>query len=187
MSTAVPSELGVVKSSVIEEIKSLSVSEGGNKMTKLFIKDENNSRQTNYVGWAIKTENLLRKRKCINLKNEVMQGKEDDALWNLIELISEELIEIIPKSKRTSFAMLWEYLQIKCQIGNRWDLEKEFSELKIDGVDILRFLERINLHIAKTERVITRQNQFDLLMKNADKIFFKDTKRQRRKVSESKW
>ena len=56
MSTSISAELGAAKSSIIEEIKSLNATESGSKEQKLFVKDENNSRQTNYVGWAIKTE-----------------------------------------------------------------------------------------------------------------------------------
>ena len=57
-------QLNTTKSSIIEEIKSLNVSESGQKEQKLFVKDENDSRQTNYVGWSIKTETFLRKKKA---------------------------------------------------------------------------------------------------------------------------
>jgi len=188
MSTSISAELGAAKSSIIEEIKSLNATESGSKEQKLFVKDENNSRQTNYVGWAIKTETFLRKKKCLDIKDRVISGKKSDALDYLISCISDELLEIIPKSKRTTFTTLWEYLPTKCRIGNRWDLEKEFGNLKIDGVDILRFCEQIDLHIAKTERsggVISHQNHFDLLMKNANPIFYKDTIKDFRKRQQS--
>ena len=124
MSSVTAEQLNSTKSSIIEEIKSLSVSDSGTKEQKLFVKDENHSRQTNYVGWSIKTETLLRKKKCLDDKDKLIEGKEAEALNNLISCISDELIEIIPKTKRQSFQTLWDYLPIKCKIGNRWDLER---------------------------------------------------------------
>jgi hypothetical protein len=191
MSTSISAELGAAKSSIIEEIKSLSAPESGSKEQKLFVKDENNSRQTNYVGWAIKTETYLRKKKCLDIKDKVISGKESDALDYLIGCISDELLEIIPKAKRATFTTLWEYLPTKCRIGNRWDLEREFGELNIDGVDMLLFCEQIDRHIAKTERaggVISHQSHFDLLMKKANPIFYKDTiKDFRRRQQSPQW
>ena len=129
MSEPIIAELSNTKSSIIEEINSLTVSESGQKEQKLFVKDENDSRQTNYVGWSIKTETFLRKKKCLDAKDKLILGKEEEALNHLITLISNELIEIIPKAKRQSFQTLWDYLPIKCKIGNRWDLEAEFDSL----------------------------------------------------------
>ena len=191
MSSPVTAEqLNTTKSSIIEEIKSLSVSESGPKEQKLFVKDEYDSRQTNYVGWSIKTENNLRKKKCLNSKDEIIDGKEEEALNYLIGCISDELIEIIPKGKRQSFQTLWDYLPIKCKIGNRWDLEAQFENLTVVGVDMDRFCETMDLHIAKTERAggkISLQSQYDLLMKRANPIFYKDTiKAFRKKQQEGK-
>jgi hypothetical protein len=89
-------QLDTTKSSIIEEIKSLNVSESGQKEQKLFVRDEKYSR-------SIKTETFLRKKKCLDAKDNIILGKEDDALNHLITLISDELIEIIPKAKRQSF------------------------------------------------------------------------------------
>jgi hypothetical protein len=149
------------------------------------------TRLTNYVGWSIKTETYLRKRKCLDSKYEVIQGKEEDALDQLISCISEELLEVIPKAKRSSYNTLWEYLPVKCKIGNSWDLETEFESLEAIGVDMDRFCETMDIHIAKTERAggkISIRNQIDLLMKRAHPIFYKDViKDFRKKIKSSEW
>ena len=177
--------------SLIEKIKSLIPPESNQPISKLFFKDEGSTRLTNYVGWSIKTETYLRKKKILNTKYEVIEGKEEDALDLLISCISEELLEVIPKSKRSSFDSLWKYLPIKCKIGNSWDLQTEFESLEAIGVDMDRFCETMDIHIAKTERAggqILIKNQIDLLMKRAHPIFYKDViKDFRKKIKSTDW
>ena len=48
-------------------------------------------------------------------------------------------MEVIPKSKRDSFDTLWNYLPVKCKIGNSWDLVRDFDNLEVIGVDIRQY------------------------------------------------
>ena len=177
--------------SLIELIKSLNAPESNQSSSKLYFKDEGSTRLTNYVGWSIKTETYLRKKKVLDTKFEVIKGKEEDALDLLISCISEELLEVIPKTKRSSFDSLWKYLPTKCKIGNSWDLQTEFESLEPTGVDMDRFCETMDIHIAKTERAggeIPIKNQIELLMKRAQPIFYKDViKDFRKKIKSKDW
>ena len=61
---------------------------------------------------------------------------------------------------------------------------RDFDNLEVIGVDMDKFTETMDIHIAKSERAggeITIKSQIDLLMKRANPIFYKDVIKEFRK------
>ena len=102
--------------------------------------------ETNYLGWKKIMKAHLKKKKYV-IENVFVEDKQEEAIDLILTNLSLNIAGDIPDDQGPQ--VMWDWLESRYGDDNRWDLEREFKELKMTSIEPKAFLARVDNYISR--------------------------------------
>ena len=141
------------------------------------IEEESTRRQvlkgeTNYLGWKKIMKAHLKKKKY--LVNDIFtESTSEDAVDLILTNLSLNIAGDIPDDQGPK--VMWDWLESRYGDDNRWDLEREFKELKMISIEPKEFLAKVDNFIARIKAAggtTSNQTIFTVILNGIHQEFY---------------
>jgi hypothetical protein len=139
--------------------------------------EEDNKRQllkgeSNFLGWKkIMMAQLKKKKYVVNGKFSLTT--QDDAVDLILCNLTLNIAGDIPDDKGPE--VMWNWLESRFGDDNKWDLEREFKDLKMISIEPKEFLARVDNFIARIKAAggkVSESTEFTVILNGIHQEFY---------------
>ena len=105
--------------------------------------------ETNYLGWRKVIKATLRKKKLMLSDGSFDPTMESDACDVILTSMSLNIARDIPDDEGPQ--AMWDWLKSRYGDDNKWDLKREFKDVKMVSIDPKAFLALVDRSMSRVE------------------------------------